>query len=37
MNEKDTREKNDDNEISNMGDNERIEVHSDEGSFAEED
>ena len=37
MNEKGTREKNDGNEISNMGDNEMIEVHLDGGSFAVED
>ena len=37
VNEKGTREKNDGNEKTSMGDNEKIEVHSDESSFAEED
>ena len=37
VNEKGTREKNDGNENTSMGDNEKIEVHSDGGSFAEED
>ena len=37
VNEKDTREKNDGNEDASMDNNEKIEVNSDEGSFAEED
>ena len=37
VNEKGTREKNDGNEDVSMDDNEKIEVDSDEGSFAEED
>ena len=37
MNEKGTREKNDGNEDVSMDDKEKIEVDSDEGSFAEED
>ena len=37
VNEKGTREKNAFNENPSMVDNEKIEVHSDEGSFAEED
>ena len=37
VNEKGTGEKYDGNEIMSRGDNENIEVHSDEGSFAEED
>ena len=37
VNEKGTREKNDGNENVSMDDNEKIEVGSDEGSFAEED
>ena len=37
VNENDTREKKDGNENTSMGDDEKIEAHSDEGSFAEED
>ena len=37
VNENDTREKNDGNKNSSMGDNEKIEVHSDESFFAYED
>ena len=37
VNEKGTREKNDGNEDASMDDNEKIEVNSNEGSFAEED
>ena len=37
MNEKGTRENNEGNEYASMDDNEKIEVDSDEGSFAEED
>ena len=36
VNEKGTRDKNDGNEDVSMDDNEKIEVDSDEGSFAEE-
>ena len=35
VNEKGTREKNDGNENKSMGENEKREVHSEEGSFAE--
>ena len=37
VSEKGTREKIDGNEISSLGENVRIEVYSDEGSFAKED
>ena len=37
VNERGTRKKNDGNETTGMGDNEKLEVHLDGGSFAEED